>query len=104
MKVSGKIEIEGRETEFLLTDDGSYMQSGTGDQSVLGERVDLVEALGEAYLVWREENVCRPCGDRLLDDGEGYDGECGDCADRNPANREDDDDDDGEDGDGPEEA
>lgn len=91
MKVSGKIEIDGRETEFLLTDEGSFTQWGPVDQTVLGERVDLLEALGEAYLGWREENLCRTCGDHLLDDGEGYDGECGDCADRNPANREDDD-------------
>lgn len=81
MEVGGKIRIGGVETEFTLTDEGSFMQWG-GTTEQLGPRVDLLEKLGGAYLEWRQENVCTSCGENLLDDGEGYDGRCGDCADR----------------------
>jgi hypothetical protein len=89
VEVKGTITLNEVTTEFLLTDEGSFMQwGGTRDQ--LGPRVDLLEALGLAYLEWRQENLCTTCEERLLDDGEGYNGECGDCADRNPENKEED--------------
>ncbi|QOP66212.1 hypothetical protein SEA_DANIELLEIGNACE_72 [Arthrobacter phage DanielleIgnace] len=81
MEVSGKIEIDGKTTEFMLTEEGSYTQWGA-DTPILGERVDLLEKLGEAYRDWCEENLCSECGDKTLDDGEGYDGKCGNCADK----------------------
>lgn len=81
MKLQGKIEINGRSSEFLLTEEGSYIQWGA-DTPVLGERVALLESLGDAYRDWVYENLCIDCHDHALDDGEGADGRCGDCADR----------------------
>ncbi|AMM44238.1 hypothetical protein BJD78_gp68 [Arthrobacter phage KellEzio] len=81
MDIGGKIKIDGRETEFLLTDEGSYIQWGA-DTSTLGERTDLLEKLGEAYVEWAQDNLCSECKDRTLDDGEGFNGRCGNCADR----------------------
>jgi hypothetical protein len=81
MDLTGKIKLGGVETEFLLTDDGSFMQWG-GTREQLGPRVDLLEALGSAYLEWRQESLCRVCEEATLDDGEGQDGMCGNCADR----------------------
>jgi hypothetical protein len=81
MEVGGKITIDGKTTEFLLTDEGSYTQWGA-DVSTLGSRVDLLERLGEAYLEWAQENLCTSCQDALLDDGEGFNGRCGNCADK----------------------
>lgn len=81
MELKGKITIDGRESEFMLLDEGSWSQWGA-DTSTLGGRTDLLDALAEAYQVWRQENLCTECGDHLLDDGEGFDGKCGNCADR----------------------
>lgn len=91
--VTGQVNIGGEVTEFmlpLLNDSVTYSQWGA-PTFVLGPRVDLLEKMADGAREWAEENLCRTCKARLLDDGEGYDGECGDCADRNPANREDDD-------------
>lgn len=81
MEVSGKIELGGTATDFLLTTDGGYVQGGAGLEA-LGDRVELLEVLGNAYRDWCEENLCRECEDALLNNGEGYDGKCGNCADR----------------------
>lgn len=84
MIITGKIDVNGRITEFMIPvsdPDAGYAQWG-GCPSTLGERVDLLEELVEAARTWAEDNLCRECRDRTLDDGEGSDGMCGDCADR----------------------
>lgn len=80
MDVSGKIELGGVTSEFTLIH-GSYEQWGASRQD-LGRRVELLEALGDAYASWAAENLCSECQDALLDDGEGWNGLCGDCADK----------------------
>lgn len=84
MKITGKIEIDGVETEFLLPVDGGstqYSQWGAST-TVLGPRVELLEDLAVAAAEWAMDNLCSECKDALLDDGEGYDGRCGNCADK----------------------
>lgn len=84
MELKGKITIDGVESEFMLLDDGGWTQWGV-NQFTAGGRVDLLDTLSQAYMEWQGENLCKTCKDHLLDDGEGYDGECGDCADRSDA-------------------
>lgn len=86
MIVNGKIALNGVETEFQLQPDGTWNNWG-GDTRTLGERRDLVDALASAFQDWAIENLCITCGEALLDDGEGFDGNCGNCADK--AERED---------------
>lgn len=82
MELKGIIEIDGRKSEFNLDAAlGSYFQWGA-DTSVLGERVDLLTRLSDAFNEWAQDNLCSECQDKTLDDGEGYDGLCGNCADR----------------------
>lgn len=89
MEIKGKVTIDGRESEFMLLEDGGWTQWGV-DQPTAGERVDLLDKIAAAYMEWQDENLCSECKDHLLNDGEGYDGKCGNCADR--AEKEDDDD------------
>lgn len=88
--ISGKIELNGRTTEFTLNDQG-YQQWGA-DTSTLGERVDLLDMLEAAVAEWACDNLCGTCRERTLDDGEGYDGKCGDCADKSEGEDDDSDD------------
>ena len=88
--VQGVIEIGGRKSEFLLPlgrPDVKYSQWGA-DNTVLWPRADLLEVMADAAAEWVSENLCRTCGENLLDDGEGYDGECGDCADKTEEGRD----------------
>lgn len=88
-EISGKITIDGIESKFSLDLAlGSYQQWGA-ILSVMGDRVDLLEGLAEAFADWARDEVCKTCRDKMLNDGEGYDGECGDCADKTEAARED---------------
>lgn len=80
MRISGKITIDGKDSEFSIGVDGGYQQWGA-DRQLLGERVDLMQGMAEALMEWQEGNLCRTCQDATLNDGEGYDGECGNCAD-----------------------
>jgi hypothetical protein len=91
--IKGTIDIGDTSTQFMvpLGGDTGWMNWGAS-REVLGTRVDLLDNIESAATEWAEENLCRTCRENLLDDGEGYDGECGDCADRNPENREDGDD------------
>jgi hypothetical protein len=87
--VKGTIEIGDTTTEFmlpLLNDSMSYSQWGAPTYT-LGERGELVEGMATAAQEWASENLCRTCKENLLDDGEGYDGECGDCADKTEGKR-----------------
>jgi hypothetical protein len=87
--ITGKIEIGDTTTEFmlpLLNDSVTYTQWGAPTY-VLGPRVDLLEKMSDGAREWAEENLCRTCKENLLDDGEGYDGECGDCADKTEGKR-----------------
>ena len=79
--VRGTVEIGDTTTAFMLTKDAGWSQWGATNE-VLGSRVDLLDNLGSAWTEWTDENLCSECGDRLLDDGEGYDGKCGNCADK----------------------
>lgn len=91
--ITGTIEIGDSTTGFMvpLGGDSGWSNWGAANE-VLATRVDLLDTLESAASEWASENLCRTCKENLLDDGEGYDGECGDCADRNPENREEDDD------------
>lgn len=91
VEFSGKVILDGTTSHFMMLNDGDWTQWGV-DQQAAGRRVDLLDKVAEAYREWQDENLCRTCKERLLDDGEGYNGECGDCADRN-YNEEGDDDD-----------
>lgn len=87
--IKGTIEIGDATSEFMLpilNDSVSYQQWGA-DNYVLGPRVDLLDRLADGVQLWAEENLCRTCKENLLDDGEGYDGECGDCADKTESKR-----------------
>lgn len=84
--VKGTIEIGDTTTEFMLGTDVGWNQWGASTE-VLGQRVDLLEGLAGAWTEWVDENLCRTCKENLLDDGEGYDGECGDCADKTEGKR-----------------
>lgn len=93
--IQGTIEIGQRSSEFLIPldrDDVGFSQWGA-DNTVLWARVDLLDEMSKTAKEWAIDNLCRTCHENMLNDGEGYDGECGDCADRNPDNREDNDDD-----------
>lgn len=87
MEIKGTIEIGGRTSEFMLLEDGGWTQWGV-DQIIAGQRVDLLERLSHAYMEWADENLCKTCKENLLNDGEGYDGECGDCADKTEEGRD----------------
>lgn len=90
MRITGKIEIGGVESEFELYPSGypgKYRQEGA-DIAILGGRVELLAGMADAAISWAEEHLCRTCNDCLIDDGEGFDGECGDCADRSEARRQ----------------
>lgn len=91
--IQGTIEIGDRKSEFLLplaNDSVKYSQWGA-DNTVLWPRADLLEVMADAAAEWVSENLCRTCHENLLDDGEGYDGECGDCADKTDQEGESDD-------------
>lgn len=90
--IQGVIEIGADKSEFLLPlhrEDVRYSQWGAYNP-VLWPRVDLLEKLAAAAAEWADENLCRTCKENLLDDGEGFDGECGDCADKTEAEDDDD--------------
>lgn len=87
--IKGTIQIGDDTSEFmlpLLNDSVQYSQWGA-DNYVLGPRVDLLETLANAAQEWAEEHLCRTCKENLLDDNEGYDGECGNCADKTESER-----------------
>lgn len=89
MQITGKVLIDGRETEFSISADGGYRQWGGSSPAAFGERVELMDRLGAAVREWASDDLCIECMDRLLDNGEGYDGRCGVCADRDQSkNRE----------------
>lgn len=44
-----------------------------GELPGMWERADFIDT--------RDEPVCRTCGERYPDAGDGWDGECGNCAD-----------------------
>lgn len=91
--IKGTIEIGEDTSEFLIpliNDSMKYQQWGA-DNSVLGDRVELLEAVADAAQEYAQDNICRTCEAAFLDDGEGYDGECGNCADKTAADEDDDD-------------
>ena len=93
-QIAAATNYVNREVEipFLInTEDGTYSQWGH-DTLVLGENVDLLEALRDAACDHTEPEVetCRDCGrvtrvdDEPVDTdaADGEDGCCGSCADR----------------------
>ena len=81
----GTIDIGGVTSQFLLplvNDSVRYSQWGASN-TVLGDRVDLLDAMAGAAREWALDNLlCHICRENTVDDGEGYDGMCGDCADK----------------------
>ncbi|UOK18408.1 hypothetical protein SEA_BRUHMOMENT_92 [Arthrobacter phage BruhMoment] len=89
--IKGTIEIGGVTSEFMIllaNDSVQYSQWGASN-TALWPRVDLIQGMHAAATDWADENLCRTCKERLLDDGEGYDGECGDCADKREGENDD---------------
>lgn len=92
--VIGRVMVAGVSSGFMLpmlNDSVQYSQWGASNYD-LGPRADLMDGMATAVAEWAQENLCRTCKEALLDDGEGFDGECGNCADANPDNQESEDD------------
>jgi hypothetical protein len=90
MEINATILIGGEERKLTLRFDSegqpTYRQYGA-HVSQLESTQGLAELLADALGEWATDELCRTCHDALLDDGEGYDGECGDCADKTEARR-----------------